>query len=58
MKTKTEPKQIKSGNYLDQALMKGLNKKQKEWAKMQVKKFEDFGVAIPYGIIRKGALEL
>ena len=58
MKTKTQPKQIKSGNYLDQALMKGLNKKQKEWANMQVKKFEDFGVAIPYGIIRKCALEL
>ena len=30
MKTKTQPKQIKSGNYLDQALIKGLNKKQEE----------------------------
>ena len=30
----------------------------KAGGRSQVKKFEDFGVAIPYGIIRKGALEL
>jgi hypothetical protein len=56
MKTKTQPLNVKSGNYLDQALMEGLNKKQRDWAKIQVKKFEDFGVAVPYGLIRKGAL--
>lgn len=58
MNTKTQPKEVKSGNYLEQALFKGLNKKQVNWAKEQVEKFENLGVAIPYGIIRKGALEL
>ena len=55
---KTQPKLIKSGNYLEQALMKGLNKKQKEYAKSKIKHFEDFGLAIPYRLIRKGALEI
>lgn len=58
MKAKQNPKEIKSGNYLEQALFKGLNKKQLAYAKEQVKNFETLSFAIPYGIIRKSALEL
>jgi phage-related protein len=58
MKTKTQPLRIKSGNYLEQALFKGLNKKQKEYAKMQVKKCEESGIEVHYGIIRKLAMQV
>lgn len=50
-------KTVESGDYLYQALITGMNKKQISFAKAQVKKFENLGVAIPYGIIRKVALE-
>jgi len=56
MKTKSHPRQINSGNYLEQALMKGLTKSGRQWAKGQVKKFEGFGIAVPWGLIRNEAV--
>jgi len=58
MKTKTQPTVTNSGNYLEQSLMKGLNKTQEQYAKSQVKKYSELGLAIPYGIIRKTAINL
>jgi len=57
MKSKTQPKELRSGIDIEQALFDGLNKNQKTWAKDQIRKFENTGLAIPYGIIRKEALK-
>ena len=57
MKIKTQPNETKSGNHFEQAVMKGLTKNGKQWAKEQIKKFEDSGLA-PYGLIRKEALNI
>lgn len=57
MKNKTQPINVNSGNYLYQALMIGLTEEQKAWAESEVKKCEKLGVVIPYGVIRKCALE-
>ena len=57
MKNKSYPNQVKSGNHFHQALMEGLSEEGKKWAKMQVKKFEENAVPIPYGMLRKMALE-
>jgi len=48
---------LESGNYLEQACLEGLSKKQKDWAKDEIKKFEFFGKFVghkntPYGLIR------
>lgn len=57
MKNKSQPNIVKSGTYLDQALMKGLTPEGRKWAKLQVDKFNENGIDVPYGMIRKMALE-
>lgn len=57
MKVKSQPTNVKSGNYLEQALYKGLNKKQTAFVKDMISKF-DYGEKIPYGHLRKVALKI
>jgi len=56
MKNKTQPLNLNSGDYLYQALMKGLNKKQRDFANSELKKAEMNSMELPIGLIRKMAL--
>lgn len=58
MKTRNQPTQVHSGDAMEQAILKGLNKKQKQWTKDAIKQFDGMGEKIPYGFIRKTALDL
>lgn len=53
---KTTPITIKSLNNLEYHCYKGLNAQQLNYAKEQVAKIKQIGIAVPYGIIRKAAL--
>lgn len=58
MKERSAPIEVKSGDYLDQALMKGLCPVQKKKAKELVKTFKSMELAVPYGKIRQSVLKL
>ncbi len=49
-------KQVKSLSNLEFHCLKGMTPSQKAEAKKQIKKFEDAGYPIPWGIIRKATL--
>ena len=55
MKIRRGITQIKSLDNLDYHCLKGLSDNGKSWATIQIKKFKDFGFAVPYGIIRREA---
>jgi hypothetical protein len=57
MKDKVIYQQLKSGNYLEQACLKGLSDNQAKYARGKIKEWGDKGIAVLYGIIRKIALE-
>lgn len=57
MKTAKKPTLVNSGDYLEQALYKGLTESQIKYAKSKVMSFKRLGLVVPYGIIRKISLE-
>jgi len=60
MKTKINPAEVQTLDNLEYHCLKGLNKKQKEWAKEQIKHFKEIGYedSLPIGIIRSSALKI
>lgn len=57
MKIKSSPIDIKSKCYLEQACYERLNPQALKWAKEQVNTFKELDSYIPYGLIRKVAID-
>ncbi len=58
MRERSSPQTIKSVNNTEYHCLKGLSTEGRQWAKAQIKKAEDNGSPVFYGIIRSAALKM